>query len=51
MSKKEKPRIKTKVAEGRKYQVCPQCGLNIRCGNVEAHEAGWHHNNKGYVKR
>jgi len=34
----------------RKYSKCEKCGLNIRCGNVEAHENGWHHKNKGYKK-
>ena len=34
-----------------KYTICPDCHLKIRCGNEEAHRKGWHHNNRGYVKR
>lgn len=34
-----------------KYQKCAKCGLKIRCGNVERHEKGWNHNNRGYKKR
>lgn len=32
-----------------KYARCDQCGLRIRCGNVEKHEAGWSHNHRGQV--
>lgn len=30
----------------RKYEVCSECGLNIRCGNRERHEAGYHHKHR-----
>lgn len=26
-----------------KYERCGACGLKIRCGDVERHEAGFHH--------
>jgi hypothetical protein len=26
-----------------KYKRCKDCGLKIRCGNVERHEQGFHH--------
>jgi len=50
MTKGRKATIKGKDLENRKYKVCAKCGLNIRCGDVEAHEKGIHHNgiNKNY---
>ncbi len=40
--------LKQKSNEGRKYQVCPKCGLDIRSPK---HDEGWSHNNKGYQYR
>lgn len=50
MTKDKKVTMKSKDPE-RKYSVCGKCGLDIRCGNVESHEKGWHHNNQGWIKR
>lgn len=50
MTKGKRATMRTKD-ENRKYKVCSTCGLNIRCGNVESHENGWHHKNQGWVRR
>lgn len=26
-----------------KHERCPDCGLWIRCDDIEKHENGWHH--------
>ena len=26
-----------------KHQKCPECGLKVRCGDMEQHLKGWHH--------
>ncbi len=26
-----------------KYAKCPDCGLKIRCGDIERHKKGMHH--------
>ena len=30
----------------RKYKCCEECGLDIRCGDVDRHKAGFHHKNR-----
>ena len=34
-----------------KYQICEKCGLKIRCGNVERHEAGPDHKKRMNIKK
>ncbi len=35
-------------SEGRKYQRCEECGLDIRCGDKEKHEKGHNHKTRMY---
>jgi len=45
--------LKTTMIKKRttKYKICKECGLHIRCGNVEAHEKGYHHTHRGKQRR
>ena len=47
MTRGRKATLKTKNPETRKYKICPECGLNIRCGDIEKHKEGYAHKNKG----
>lgn len=53
MAKKKKNTMITERTT--KYKIC-SCGLKIRANGkgddkIEAHENGWHHTHRGFIKR